>query len=54
MYVLTEPDGNCPVLVDDRNFYPPAGVRRWIRSGFLNKELRISLGALGRMARRIP
>lgn len=53
MYVLTEPDGNRPVLVDDRNFYLPAGIRRWIRSGFLNKELKISLGALGPMRTQI-
>jgi hypothetical protein len=53
MYVLTEPDGYRPVLVDDRNFYLPAGVRRWIKSGFLNNDLKISLGALGPMRTQI-
>lgn len=53
MYVLTEPDGSRPVFVDDRNFYLPAGVRKWIRRGFLNKDLKISLGALGSMRTQI-
>jgi hypothetical protein len=53
MYVLTEPDGYRPVLVDDRNFYLPAGVRRWIKSGFLNNDLKISLGALGPMRTQV-
>jgi hypothetical protein len=53
MYVLTEPDGHRPVLVDDRNFYRPAGVKRWIENGFLNKDLKISLGALGPMRTQI-
>jgi hypothetical protein len=53
MYVLTEPAGYRPALVDDRNFYLPAGVRKWIRSGFLNKDLKISLGALGTMRTQI-
>jgi hypothetical protein len=53
MYVLTEPDGYRPVLVDDRNFYLPAGVRRWIKRGFLNNDLKISLGALGPMRTQI-
>jgi hypothetical protein len=53
MYVLTEPDGNRPALVDDRNFYLPAGVRRWVDNGFLNKDLKISLGSLGPMRTQI-
>jgi len=53
MYVLTEPDGYRPLLVDDRNFYLSAGVRRWKESGFLNKDLKISLGALGSMRTQI-
>lgn len=53
MYVLTEPAGNRPTIVDDRNFYLPAGVRRWVKSGFLNKDLKISLGALGPMRTQI-
>ena len=42
-----------PTIVDDRNFYLPAGVRKWVRSGFLNKDLKISLGALGPMRTQI-
>lgn len=53
MYLLTEPEGSRPVFVDDRNFYRPAGVQRWIRDGFLNKDLKISLGALGSMRTQI-
>jgi hypothetical protein len=53
MYVLTEPDGFRPALVDDRNFYRPAGVKRWINNGFLNKDLKISLGSLGPMRTQI-
>ena len=53
MYLLTEPDGSRPVFVDDRNFYLPAGVRKWVRNGFLNKDLKISLGALGSMRTQV-
>lgn len=53
MYLLTEPDGHRPVFVDDRNFYLPAGVRKWIRNGFLNRELKIPLGILGPMRTQI-
>ncbi|MEZ5117066.1 MAG: hypothetical protein R2737_12445 [Candidatus Nanopelagicales bacterium] len=49
MYLLTQPDGSRPALVDDRNFYLPAGTRRWIRSGFLNKDITLPLGSLGTM-----
>lgn len=53
MYLLTEPDGSRPLFVDDRNFYRPAGVRKWVRNGFLNSELKISLGALGSMRTQV-
>ena len=53
MYLLTEPDGSRPVFVDDRNFYLPAGVRRWKRAGFLNKKIKIPLGILGPMRTQI-
>jgi hypothetical protein len=53
MYLLTEPDGSRPVFVDDRNFYLPAGVKRWVKNGFLNKDLKLSLGALGTMRTHI-
>ena len=47
MYLLTEPDGLRPSIVDDRNFYLPAGTKRWLRNGFLNREIKIPLVALG-------
>jgi hypothetical protein len=53
MYILTEPDGSRPLILDDRNFYLPAGVHKWKRNGFLNKDLKISLGALGSMRTQI-
>ncbi|WP_353945851.1 hypothetical protein ABII15_32510 [Streptomyces sp. HUAS MG91] len=53
MYLLTQPDGARPVLVDDRNLYRPAGVRKWIGNGFLNKDLKLPLGALGPMRTQI-
>ena len=31
MYLLTQPDGARPAIVDDRNFYQPAGVKKWIK-----------------------
>ena len=53
MYLLTEPAGNRPAFLDDRNFYLPAGVRKWIRDGFLNKEIKLPLGVLGTMRTQI-
>ncbi|MEU6369639.1 hypothetical protein ABZ876_28875 [Streptomyces sp. NPDC046931] len=53
MYLLTQPDGARPTLVDDRNFYRPAGVRKWISNGFLDKDLKLPLGALGPMRTQI-
>jgi hypothetical protein len=53
MYLLTESDGHRPMFVDDRNFYLPAGVRKWVRSGFLNKDLKIPLGVLGPLRTQI-
>ena len=47
MYVLTQPDGARPTLVDDRNFYRTAGVRKWVKSKFLNSELKLPLGLVG-------
>src|SRR5207344_2882447 len=29
MYLLTQPKGHRPTLVDDRNFYRKAGVAKW-------------------------
>src|SRR6185312_13895545 len=53
MYLLTEPDGHRPAFLDDRNFYLPAGVGKWIRNGFLNKDLKLPLGFLGTMRTQI-
>jgi hypothetical protein len=53
MYLLTEADGHRPAILDDRNFYLPAGVGKWIRSGFLNKEIKLPLGYLGTMRTQI-
>jgi hypothetical protein len=53
MYLLTEPDGHRPALLDDRNFYLPAGVRKWIKSGFLNKDIKLPLSVLGTMRTQI-
>ncbi|MDX2822563.1 hypothetical protein PV416_15955 [Streptomyces ipomoeae] len=53
MYLLTQPDGARPTFVDDRNFYRPAGVRKWVRNGFLNKDVKLPLGALGPMRTQI-
>jgi hypothetical protein len=53
MYLLTQPDGARPAFVDDRNFYLPAGVRKWIRNGFLNDDIKVPIGALGPMRTQI-
>ncbi len=47
MYLLTEPDGFRPTFIDDWNFYRPAGVSKWIKSKFLNRDLPIPLGNAG-------
>lgn len=53
MYLLTQPDGARPTLVDDRNFYRAAGVKRWVKSGFLNNDLKIPLGLIGTLRTQI-
>ncbi|UWU83187.1 hypothetical protein N2605_27095 [Bradyrhizobium yuanmingense] len=53
MYLLTQPDGARPMIVDDRNFYRAAGVRPWIKKGFLNEDLKVSLGLLGTLRTQI-
>ncbi|MFJ2772312.1 hypothetical protein [Streptomyces sp. NPDC087300] len=53
MYLLTQPDHARPTLVDDRNFYRPAGVKKWVRNGFLNGDLKLPLGALGPLRTQI-
>ncbi len=49
MYILTQPDGSRPVFLDDRNFHRYAGIKKWVRNGFLNKDIPLTLGALGKM-----
>jgi hypothetical protein len=44
MFLLSQPEGYRPSFVDDWNFYCYAGVKKWVRSGFLNKDLPIPLG----------
>jgi hypothetical protein len=53
MYILTEPDGARPAIRDDRNFYMLAGVKRWVKSGFLNRDLPVPLGVIGSLRTQI-
>jgi hypothetical protein len=53
MYLLTQPAGARPTIVDDRNFYRLAGVKRWVRNGFLNSDIKLPLGAIGAMRTQI-
>jgi hypothetical protein len=53
MYLLTQPEGARPTIRDDRNFYRIAGVKKWVKSGFLNKDINLPLGALGAMRTQI-
>jgi hypothetical protein len=53
MYLLTQPEGARPTIVDDRNFYRKAGVKQWVKSGFLNKDIKLPLGSLWGMRTQI-
>jgi len=53
MYLLTQPEGARPTMVDDRNFYRIAGVKKWVKRGFLNKDIKIPLGVLWGMRTQI-
>ncbi len=53
MYLLTQPAGARPTIVDDRNFYQPAGVKKWVEKGFLNKDMKIPLGAVWSMRTQV-
>ncbi len=53
MYLLTQPAGSRPTLVDDRNFYRVAGVRKWVDNGFLNKDIKVPLGTIAQMRTQI-
>jgi hypothetical protein len=47
MYLLCQDDGYRPVFLDDWNFYRLAGVRRWVKNGFLNPDLKVPIGFAG-------
>ncbi len=53
MYLLTQPEGARPTIVDDRRFYRMAGVKKWVASGFLNKDIKLPLGTLWAMRTQI-
>ncbi len=53
MYLLTQPAGVRPAIVDDRNFYRLAGVKKWVKNGFLNKDIKIPLGIIWAMRTQI-
>jgi hypothetical protein len=53
MYLLTQPAGARPTIVDDRNFYRPAGVERWVKKGFLNEDIKLPLGSIWGMRTQI-
>lgn len=53
MYLLTQPEGARPTIVDDRNLYRPAGVKKWTKSGFLNKDIKLPLGTIWAMRTQI-
>jgi hypothetical protein len=53
MYLLTQPAGVRPTIVDDRNFYRVAGVKKWVKNGFLNKDLKVPLGVIWAMRTQI-
>jgi hypothetical protein len=53
MYLLTQPEGARPTIVDDRNFYRLAGVKRWVENGFLNEKIKIPLGVIWAMRTQI-
>jgi len=53
MYLLTQPAGARPAIVDDRNFYRLAGVKKWVDSGFLNKDIKLPLGTIWSMRTQI-
>jgi hypothetical protein len=44
MYLLSQSDGFRPTFIDDWNFYRKAGCAKWVKNGFLNKDIPIPLG----------
>ncbi|HEV2816104.1 MAG TPA: hypothetical protein VGW40_02630 [Allosphingosinicella sp.] len=53
MYLLTQPEGARPAIRDDRNFYKLAGVKKWVKNGFLNKDIPLPLGSIASMRTQI-
>jgi len=53
MYLLTQPAGARPTIVDDRRLYQPAGVKKWMKNGFLNKDIKLPLGSIASMRTQI-
>jgi hypothetical protein len=53
MYLLTQPEGARPTILDDRNFYRKAGVKKWVDNGFLNKDIVLPLGVVWSMRTQI-
>ena len=53
MYLLTQPKGHRPTIVDDRNFYRMAGVKKWVDNGFLNKDIKVPLGSINTLRTQI-
>jgi hypothetical protein len=47
-YVLAQEPGQRPTILDDFNLFKPCGCERWIKSKFLNKELRVPLSIYGK------
>ncbi|MGO7964710.1 hypothetical protein [Rhizobium ruizarguesonis] len=53
MYLLTQPKGHRPTIVDDRNFYLKAGVGKWVKNRFLNEDIKVPLGVIGSLRTQI-
>lgn len=49
MFLLTQPDGLRPAFTDEMKFNRYAGVKKWVKSGYLNKDIKIPLGMLEQM-----
>jgi hypothetical protein len=47
MFLLTQPDGFRPTFTDDSRLNRPAGVKQWVRSGYLNENIQFPLGIIG-------
>lgn len=48
MYVLGQEEGQRPVFVDDFNFYVPCGCEKWVKSGYLNRQIKLPLSLYGK------